>query len=46
MRFRLVPVLLTELKDDLKIIVSKIRENEKAISKIAISCGMPRKGIY
>ena len=43
MRFRLVPVLLTELKDDLKIIVSKIRENEKAISKIAISCGMPRK---
>ena len=43
MRFRLVPVLLTELKDDLKIIVSKIRENEKSISKIAISCGMPRK---
>ena len=43
MRFRLVPVLLTELKDDLKIIVSKIRENEKAISKIEISCGMPRK---
>ncbi len=43
MRFRLVPVLLSELKHDLKLIVSKIREHEKGIAKLAISSGMPRK---
>ena len=43
MRFRLVPVLLSELKYDLKLIVSKIREYEKNIAKIAINAGMPRK---
>ncbi len=43
MRFRLVPVLLSELKHDLKLIVSKIREYEKGIAKLAISSGMPRK---
>jgi len=43
MRFRIVPVLLTELKEDLKLVVSKIRDYEKQISKIAISSGMPRR---
>ena len=43
MRFRLVPVLLSELKHDLKLIVSKIRDHEKGIAKLAISSGMPRK---
>ena len=43
MRFRLVPVLLSELKDDLKIIVTKIRDFEKHIAKIATSSGMPRR---
>ena len=43
MRFRLVPVLLSELKDDLKIIVAKIRDFEKHIAKIATSSGMPRR---
>ena len=43
MRFRIVPLLLSELKDDLKLIVSKIRENEKAIAKLATSSGMPRR---
>ena len=43
MRFRIVPVLLSELKYDLKLIVSKIRDYEKNIAKIAISAGMPRK---
>ena len=43
MRFRIVPVLLSELKYDLKLIVSKIRNYEKSIAKIAISAGMPRK---
>ena len=43
MRFRLVPVLLSELKQDLKLIVSKIRDHEKGIAKLAISSGMPRK---
>ena len=43
MRFRIVPVLLSELKHDLKLIVSKIREHEKGIAKLAISSGMPRK---
>jgi len=43
MRFRIVPVLLSELKYDLKLIVSKIREHEKAIAKLAIASGMPRK---
>ena len=43
MRFRLVPVLLSELKYDLKLIVSKIREYEKNIAKMAINAGMPRK---
>ena len=43
MRFRLVPVLLSELKYDLKLIVSKIREYEKAIAKLAIASGMSRK---
>ena len=33
MRFRLVPVLLSELKDDLKIIVAKIRDFEKILQK-------------
>ena len=43
MRFRIVPVLLSELKQDLKHIVSKIRDFEKQISKLAISSGMPRR---
>ena len=43
MRFRLVPVLLSELKYDLKLIVSKIREYEKAIAKLAMASGMSRK---
>ena len=43
MRFRLVPVLLSELKDDLKMIVAKIRDFEKHIAKIATSSGMPRR---
>ena len=43
MRFRIVPVLLSELKQDLKQIVSKIRDYEKQISKLAISSGMPRR---
>ena len=43
MRFRIVPLLLSELKYDLKLIVSKIRENEKAIAKLATSSGMPRR---
>ena len=43
MRFRLVPVLLSELKHDLKLIVSKIRDHEKGIAKLAMSSGMPRK---
>ena len=43
MRFRIVPVLLSELKQDLKQVVSKIRNYEKQISKLAISSGMPRR---
>jgi RNA polymerase primary sigma factor len=43
MRFRIVPVLLTELKYDLKSVVAKIREFEKNISKLAIKAGMPRR---
>ena len=43
MRFRIVPVLLSELKQDLKHIVCKIRDFEKQISKLAISSGMPRR---
>ncbi len=43
MRFRIVPVLLSELKQDLKLVVSKIRNYEKQISKLAISSGMPRR---
>ena len=43
MRFRIVPVLLSELKQDLKKVVSKIRDYEKQISKLAISSGMPRR---
>ena len=43
MRFRLVPVLLSELKDDLKIVVARIRDFEKNIAKIATSSGMPRR---
>jgi len=43
MRFRIVPVLLSELKQDLKQVVSKIRTYEKQISKLAISSGMPRR---
>ena len=43
MRFRIVPVLLTELKHDLKLVVSKIRDYEKQIAKLATSAGMPRR---
>ena len=43
MRFRLVPVLLSELKYDLKMVVAKIRDFEKHIAKIATSSGMPRR---
>ena len=43
MRFRIVPVLLTELKHDLKQVVSKIREYEKHIAKLATTAGMPRR---
>ena len=43
MRFRIVPVLLSELKQDLKQVVSKIRNYEKQISKLAISSGMSRR---
>ena len=43
MRFKLVPVLLSELKHDLKIVVAKIRLYEKNASKLALSAGMPRR---
>jgi RNA polymerase primary sigma factor len=43
MRFRIVPVLLTELKHDLKQVVSKIRDYEKHIAKLATTAGMPRR---
>ena len=42
MRFRLVPLLILELKDDLKADVMKIRNIEKQIGKIVTSIGMPR----
>jgi RNA polymerase primary sigma factor len=43
MRFRLVPLLIGEFKQDLKLIVSKIREYEKNIVKLATNAGMPRR---
>ena len=43
MRFKLVPVLLTELKHDLKLVVSKIRDYEKNVAKLCLASGMPRK---
>ena len=43
MRFRLVPILIGEFKQDLKLIVSKIREYEKNIAKLATNAGMPRR---
>ena len=43
MRFKLVPVLLSELKNDLKLVVAKIRTFEKNVSKLALSAGMPRR---
>ena len=43
MRFKLVPVLLSELKHDLKLVVAKIRTFEKNVSKLALSAGMPRR---
>ena len=42
MRFRLVPLLIRELKNDLKSVVANIRQQEKIISKIVTSAGMPR----
>ena len=43
MRFRLVPLLIGEFKQDLKLIVSKIREYEKNIAKLVTNAGMPRR---
>jgi RNA polymerase primary sigma factor len=43
MRFKIVPVLLTELKQDLKVVVSKIRDHERNIAKLATSTGMARR---
>ena len=43
MRFKIVPVLLTELKQDLKVVVSKIRDYERNIAKLATSTGMARR---
>jgi len=43
MRFRLVPLIIFELKQDLKSIVTKIREYEKNIAKLATNAGMPRR---
>ena len=43
MRFRLVPLIIFELKQDLKSIVIKIREYEKNIAKLATNAGMPRR---
>ena len=43
MRFKIVPVLLTELKQDLKVVVAKIRDYERNIAKLATSTGMARR---
>jgi len=43
MRFKIVPVLLTELKQDLKVVVAKIRDYERSIAKLATSTGMARR---
>ena len=43
MRFKIVPVLLTELKQDLKEVVTKIRDFERNIAKLATSTGMARR---
>ena len=43
MRFKIVPVLLTELKQDLKVVVAKIRDYERNIAKLATSTGMVRR---
>ena len=38
-----MPVLLSELKYDLKLVVAKIREYEKNAAKLALAAGMPRR---